>query len=66
MMVMIVDPCLVNSHAIFWLVDLRAFSLIMSWLQDGDQDKYDLSEEHKHEITESMRLEMEYNSDRAW
>lgn len=34
--------------------------------EGGDSDKTDLSEEHKYEITESMRLEMEYNSDRAW
>lgn len=24
------------------------------------------AEEHKYEITESMRLEMEYDADRAW
>lgn len=34
--------------------------------EDGGADKFDLSEEHEYEITESMRLEMEYNSDRAW
>lgn len=34
-------------------------------LQDGVADET-YSEEHNYEITESMRLEMEYNSDRAW
>ncbi|XP_045799876.1 pre-mRNA-splicing factor ATP-dependent RNA helicase DEAH7-like [Trifolium pratense] len=29
-------------------------------------DKSDLGEEHKYEITESMRQEMEYDADRAW
>lgn len=29
-------------------------------------DKSELGEEHKYEITESMRLEMEYDADRAW
>lgn len=29
-------------------------------------DKSDLGEEHKYDITESMRLEMEYDADRAW
>ncbi|XP_038713676.1 pre-mRNA-splicing factor ATP-dependent RNA helicase DEAH7 isoform X2 [Tripterygium wilfordii] len=33
---------------------------------DGEADKTDSSEEHHDEISESMRLEMEYNSDRAW
>jgi len=31
---------------------------------DGDQSS--AAVEHNPEITESMRLEMEYNSDRAW
>lgn len=35
-------------------------------LEDGEGDKTYSSEEHNHEITESMRQEMEYNSDRAW
>lgn len=34
-------------------------------VEDEGVDKSDFSEE-KYEITESMRLEMEYNSDRAW
>jgi len=29
-------------------------------------DKSDLSEEHNYEITETMRLEMEYDADQAW
>lgn len=29
-------------------------------------DKSDLGEEHKYEITESMRQEMEYNADLSW
>ncbi|KDO81949.1 hypothetical protein CISIN_1g0007901mg, partial [Citrus sinensis] len=33
--------------------------------EDGVADET-YSEEHNYEITESMRLEMEYNSDRAW
>ncbi|KAJ9167576.1 hypothetical protein P3X46_019198 [Hevea brasiliensis] len=35
-------------------------------LEEEGADKAYSSEEHNHEITESMRLEMEYNSDRAW
>ncbi|KAJ4836427.1 hypothetical protein Tsubulata_043006 [Turnera subulata] len=35
-------------------------------LEDGEADTTYSSEEHNHEITESMKLEMEYNSDRAW
>ncbi|KAG5237314.1 pre-mRNA-splicing factor ATP-dependent RNA helicase [Salix suchowensis] len=35
-------------------------------LEDGEGDKTYSSEEHNYEITESMRQEMEYNSDRAW
>jgi hypothetical protein len=34
--------------------------------QEEIADKSDLGEEHKYEITESMRQEMEYNADRAW
>lgn len=34
--------------------------------QDGESGITNSTEEHKYEITESMRLEMEYNSDRAW
>ncbi|KAJ7957590.1 Pre-mRNA-splicing factor ATP-dependent RNA helicase [Quillaja saponaria] len=33
---------------------------------DEEAGKTDVGEEYKHEITESMRLEIEYNSDRAW
>ncbi|WVZ01502.1 hypothetical protein V8G54_027571 [Vigna mungo] len=33
--------------------------------QDEVTDKSELGEEHKYEITESMRLEMEYDADRA-
>eukprot|EP00257_Ricinus_communis_P008936 XP_002527133.2 pre-mRNA-splicing factor ATP-dependent RNA helicase DEAH7 isoform X1 [Ricinus communis] len=35
-------------------------------LEGEREDKPYTSEEHHHEITENMRLEMEYNSDRAW
>ncbi|XP_059657311.1 pre-mRNA-splicing factor ATP-dependent RNA helicase DEAH7-like [Cornus florida] len=35
-------------------------------LEDGDADKSYSSKDHNQEITESIRLEMEYNSDRAW
>ncbi|XP_059657706.1 pre-mRNA-splicing factor ATP-dependent RNA helicase DEAH7-like isoform X2 [Cornus florida] len=35
-------------------------------LEDGDADKSYSSKDDNQEITESMRLEMEYNSDRAW
>lgn len=38
----------------------------MSCLQDGEADNTDSAKEHKYEISESMRIEMEYNSDRAW
>ncbi|XP_010248953.1 PREDICTED: pre-mRNA-splicing factor ATP-dependent RNA helicase DEAH7 [Nelumbo nucifera] len=31
--------------------------------EDGETDK---TKEHNHEVTERMRLEMDYNSDRAW
>ncbi|KAL5156794.1 Pre-mRNA-splicing factor ATP-dependent RNA helicase DEAH7 [Glycine soja] len=34
--------------------------------EDEMADKSDLGEEHKYDITESMRLEMEYDADRAW
>ncbi|GAB4840590.1 hypothetical protein Ancab_021362 [Ancistrocladus abbreviatus] len=35
-------------------------------LEDGEADRGSKAGEHNPEITESMRLEMEYNSDRAW
>lgn len=41
----------------FWVLLLR--------FQDGEADKAS-AKEYNHEITESMRIEMEYNSDRAW
>ncbi|CAL0322117.1 unnamed protein product [Lupinus luteus] len=34
--------------------------------EDDVADKFDLGEEQKYEITESMRKEMEYDADRAW
>ncbi|KAJ4710869.1 Pre-mRNA-splicing factor ATP-dependent RNA helicase [Melia azedarach] len=34
--------------------------------EDGEADQTYSDKEHNYEITESMRLEMEYNSDRAW
>ncbi|TQE09997.1 hypothetical protein C1H46_004419 [Malus baccata] len=34
--------------------------------KDGEGDMADLDEGQKYEISEGMRLEMEYNSDRAW
>lgn len=51
------------SHIL--LVQSGSLALLMPCVQDEGVDKSDLSEE-KYEITESMRLEMEYNSDRAW
>ncbi|RYR01124.1 hypothetical protein Ahy_B06g079966 [Arachis hypogaea] len=33
---------------------------------DEVTDKSEFGEEHKYEITESMRAEMEYDADRAW
>lgn len=36
------------------------------YLQDGEADETYSDKELNYEITESMRLEMEYNSDRAW
>lgn len=35
-------------------------------LQGGEEERNDLEEEQKYEISESMRVEMEYQSDRAW
>jgi len=35
-------------------------------VQDEVADKSELAEDHKYEISESMRLEMEYDADRAW
>ncbi|XP_073302624.1 pre-mRNA-splicing factor ATP-dependent RNA helicase DEAH7-like [Primulina huaijiensis] len=34
--------------------------------EDGEEDLDDGSKDRNHEISESMRLEMEYSSDRAW
>ncbi|KAK4423938.1 Pre-splicing factor ATP-dependent RNA helicase DEAH7 [Sesamum alatum] len=34
--------------------------------EDGENGAENISEDQNHEISESMRLEMEYNSDRAW
>lgn len=34
--------------------------------EDEGMGKNDSAEEHKYEISESMRLEMEYDADRAW
>ncbi|KAF8390619.1 hypothetical protein HHK36_025146 [Tetracentron sinense] len=34
--------------------------------EDGEADKNSMTKEYGQEITERMRLEMEYNSDRAW
>ncbi|XLU67466.1 hypothetical protein S245_026519 [Arachis hypogaea] len=34
--------------------------------EDEVTDKSEFGEEHKYEITESMRAEMEYDADRAW
>lgn len=41
-------------------------SLIISYLQGEIGENSELGEEHKYEITESMRREMEYDADRAW
>lgn len=38
----------------------------LCFTQDGGDDINGASEDQNQEITESMRLEMEYNSDRAW
>ncbi|KAK7261573.1 hypothetical protein RIF29_27887 [Crotalaria pallida] len=44
-----------------------SFSSETSNTHQGDvADKFDSGEEHKYEITESMRMEMEYDADRAW
>lgn len=51
------------SHML--LVQSGNLALLTPCVQDEGVDKSDFSEE-KYEITESMRLEMEYNSDRAW
>ena len=37
----------------------------MLYSQDGESEKTSTEESH-NEISESMRMEMEYNSDRAW
>ncbi|XP_056168312.1 pre-mRNA-splicing factor ATP-dependent RNA helicase DEAH7-like isoform X2 [Syzygium oleosum] len=34
--------------------------------EDREADSMDLSDEHKYDISESMRLDMEYDADRAW
>lgn len=34
--------------------------------EDREADNMDMADEHKYEISESMRLEMEYDADRAW
>ena len=36
------------------------------YIQDGEADKSYFSKDNNAEITESMHLEMDYNSDRAW
>ncbi|XVF79552.1 hypothetical protein PTKIN_Ptkin14bG0232400 [Pterospermum kingtungense] len=43
-----------------------SFSRGSSQSFEDEVDKTGSAEEHNYEITESMRLEMEYNSDRAW
>ncbi|XVE52800.1 hypothetical protein DITRI_Ditri02bG0153100 [Diplodiscus trichospermus] len=43
-----------------------SFSRESSQSFEDEADKMDSAEENNYEITESMRLEMEYNSDRAW
>ncbi|KAJ8754552.1 hypothetical protein K2173_005713 [Erythroxylum novogranatense] len=35
-------------------------------VEDEEADKTHSSEQHNHEISESMRIQMEYDSDRAW
>ncbi|KAL2233714.1 UNVERIFIED_CONTAM: Pre-mRNA-splicing factor ATP-dependent RNA helicase DEAH7 [Sesamum indicum] len=35
-------------------------------MEDGENGAENICEDQNHEISESMRLEMEYNSDRAW
>ncbi|QHN84222.1 Pre-mRNA-splicing factor ATP-dependent RNA helicase [Arachis hypogaea] len=44
------------------------FKLITNKMSRKDEvtDKSEFGEEHKYEITESMRAEMEYDADRAW
>ncbi|GLU04060.1 hypothetical protein SLE2022_212260 [Rubroshorea leprosula] len=48
-----------SHHLTFTKENSRSF-------EDGEADNTYPAEEHNHEITESMRLEMEYNADRAW
>ncbi|OMP09768.1 hypothetical protein COLO4_05147 [Corchorus olitorius] len=43
-----------------------SFSKESSQSFEDEEDKRGSAEEHNYEITESMRLEMEYNSDRSW
>ncbi|XP_022749420.1 pre-mRNA-splicing factor ATP-dependent RNA helicase DEAH7 isoform X2 [Durio zibethinus] len=43
-----------------------SFSRESSQSFEDEADKTGSAEEHNYEITESMRLEMEYNFDRAW
>ncbi|XWS10336.1 hypothetical protein CRYUN_Cryun39dG0067800 [Craigia yunnanensis] len=43
-----------------------SFSRESSQSFEDEADKTGSAEEHNYEITKSMRLEMEYNSDRAW
>lgn len=38
----------------------------LACIQDGEADEGYFSKDNDQEITENMRLEMEYNSDRAW
>lgn len=52
-------------HATFNMKIMYISSLLIQYVQDEVADR-SLGEEHKYEITESMRREMEYDADRAW
>lgn len=49
----------------FLFSNVNLSSWFIMFTVQGEADKTD-SAEQNFEITESMRLEMEYNSDRAW
>lgn len=55
-MLFLLSICLVDSYLFHYF----------SVFQDREADNVDLADEHKYEISESMRLEMEYDADRAW
>lgn len=46
--------------------NLTVFLYGFCYIQDGEAVKSSFPKDNNTEITESMHLEMEYNSDRAW